>query len=215
MKKKVAVISGITGQDGSYLAELLISKGYDVHGIIRRCSTSNTSRISEMNVQLHFSDLAETANLVDMMYSLNPDEVYALGAQSHVKVSFDVPEYTADITGIGTLRLLESIRKACPKTKFYQAGSSEQFGSSPPPQNEQTLFRPESPYACAKIFSYHIVHVYRKAYGIFGTNGLLFNHESERRGENFVTRKITRAATRIKLGLQDKLYLGNIDSRRD
>lgn len=215
MKKKVAVISGITGQDGSYLAELLISKGYDVHGIIRRCSTSNTSRISEMNVQLHFSDLAETANLVDMMYSLNPDEVYALGAQSHVKVSFDVPEYTADITGIGTLRLLEAIRKACPKTKFYQAGSSEQFGSSPPPQNEQTLFRPESPYACAKIFSYHIVHVYRKAYGIFGTNGLLFNHESERRGENFVTRKITRAATRIKLGLQDKLYLGNIDSRRD
>jgi len=177
--KKTALLTGINGQDGSYLAELLLSKGYIVHGIIRSSSVSN-SRIDHIldKIILHFSDLAETANLVDLMYSLNPDEVYALGAQSHVKISFEVPEFTSDITGIGTLRLLEAIRKACPKARFYQAGSSEQFGSSLPPQNESTLFKPESPYAVAKIFSYHMVHVYRKAYGLFATNGLLFNHES-------------------------------------
>ena len=214
MRKK-ALITGVTGQDGSYLAELLISKGYEVHGLIRRSSTSNTSRIADMDIQLHFSDLTETANLVDIMYTLNPDEIYALGAQSHVKISFEVPVYTADVTGIGTLRLLEAMRKACPKARFYQAGSSEQFGSAGYPQNEETLFQPESPYACAKIFAYNMVHVYRKAYGLFAANGLLFNHESERRGENFVTRKITRAATRIKLGLQEKLTLGNIDAYRD
>jgi GDPmannose 4,6-dehydratase len=215
MNKKVALITGVTGQDGSYLAELLLNKGYDVHGIIRRCSTSNTSRIADIDIKLHFSDLTETANLVDLMYTLNPDEIYALGAQSHVKISFDVPEYTADVTGIGTLRLLEAMRKACPKARFYQAGSSEQFGSAGYPQNENTRFQPESPYACAKIFSYNTVHVYRKAYNIFASNGLLFNHESERRGETFVTRKITRAATRIKLGLQEKLTLGNLDAYRD
>lgn len=176
--RKVALLTGVGGQDGSYLAELLLSKGYEVHGLIRRSSTSNTSRIAGMDIQLHFSDLTETANLVDIMYTLNPDEIYALGAQSHVKISFEVPVYTADVTGIGTLRLLEAIRKACPKARFYQAGSSEQFGSAGYPQNEETLFQPESPYACAKIFAYNMVHVYRKAYGLFATNGLLFNHES-------------------------------------
>jgi len=213
---KVCLISGITGQDGSFLSELLLKKGYEVHGIIRRASTPNDNRISHLkNLHLHYSDLSEGASLVDLLYGIAPDEIYSLGAQSHVRVSFDVPEYTADITGLGTLRLLEAIRKSGIKAKFYQAGSSEQFGSSLPPQNESTPFKPESPYAVAKIFSYHMVHVYRKAYGIFGSNGICFNHESARRGDNFVTRKITKAAARIKFGLQDKLYLGNIDAKRD
>lgn len=213
---RVALCTGVTGQDGSLLAELLLSKGYSVHGIVRRSSSANDSRISHLNKMiLHYGDLSEGANLVDLIYSISPDEIYALGAQSHVKISFDVPEYTSDITGIGTLRLLEAIRKSGVKAKFYQAGSSEQFGSSPPPQNEETLFKPESPYAVAKIFSYHMVHVYRKAYNIFASNGICFNHESERRGDNFVTRKITKAAARIKLGLQDNLHLGNIDAFRD
>jgi GDPmannose 4,6-dehydratase len=211
-----ALITGITGQDGSFLSELLLNKGYEVHGIIRRASTPNDSRISHLdNLHLHYSDLSDGASLVDLIYGIAPDEIYALGAQSHVRISFDVPEYTADITGSGTLRLLEAIRKSGIKAKFYQAGSSEQFGSSPPPQNESTPFKPESPYAVAKIFSYHMVHVYRNAYNIFGSNGICFNHESERRGDNFVTRKITKAAARIKCGLQDKLYLGNIDAYRD
>jgi GDPmannose 4,6-dehydratase len=211
-----ALITGITGQDGSFLSELLLSKGYEVHGIIRRASTPNDSRIEHLNgLQLHYSDLSDGASLVDLIYGIAPDEIYSLGAQSHVRISFDVPEYTADITGSGTLRLLEAIRKSGIKARFYQAGSSEQFGSSLPPQNEQTLFRPESPYAVAKIFSYHMVHVYRKAYKIFASNGICFNHESERRGDNFVTRKITKAAARIKCGLQDKLFLGNIDALRD
>ena len=213
---KKAFLTGITGQDGSFLSELLLSKGYEVHGIIRRASTPNDSRIEHLNgLQLHYSDLSDGASLVDLIYGIAPDEIYSLGAQSHVRISFDVPEYTADITGSGTLRLLEAIRKSGIKARFYQAGSSEQFGSSLPPQNEQTLFRPESPYAVAKIFSYHMVHVYRKAYKIFASNGICFNHESERRGDNFVTRKITKAAARIKCGLQDKLYLGNIDALRD
>jgi GDPmannose 4,6-dehydratase len=213
---KKCLITGITGQDGSFLSELLLSKGYEVHGIIRRASTPNDSRIEHLNgLQLHYSDLSDGASLVDLIYGIAPDEIYSLGAQSHVRISFDVPEYTADITGSGTLRLLEAIRKSGIKARFYQAGSSEQFGSSLPPQNEQTLFRPESPYAVAKIFSYHMVHVYRKAYKIFASNGICFNHESERRGDNFVTRKITKAAARIKCGLQDKLFLGNIDALRD
>lgn len=211
-----ALITGITGQDGSFLSELLLGKGYEVHGIIRRASTPNDSRIEHLNgLQLHYSDLSDGASLVDLIYGIAPDEIYSLGAQSHVRISFDVPEYTTDITGSGTLRLLEAIRKSGIKARFYQAGSSEQFGSSLPPQNEQTLFRPESPYAVAKIFSYHMVHVYRKAYKIFASNGICFNHESERRGDNFVTRKITKAAARIKCGLQDKLFLGNIDALRD
>lgn len=212
---KTALITGINGQDGSYLAELLLSKGYKVHGLIRRSSTPTTSRIDGMDIALHYGDLADSATITNILSEINPNEIYNLGAQSHVKISFDVPDYTADVTGVGTLRLLESIRKVCPNARFYQAGSSEQFGSSPPPQNENTPFIPQSPYAAAKIFSYHIVHIYRKSYGLFATNGLLFNHTSEKRGENFVTRKITKAATRIKLGLQDKLYLGNIDTYRD
>jgi len=215
MKKKIALCTGITGQDASYLAELLLNKGYDVHGLIRRCSTSNTGRIDGMNITLHYGDLADSSTIMNILSEINPSEIYNLGAQSHVKISFDVPDYTADITGIGTLRLLEAMRKVCPTARFYQAGSSEQFGSSPSPQNESTPFIPQSPYAAAKIFSYHIVHIYRKSYGLFATNGLLFNHTSEKRSDNFVTRKITKAATRIKLGLQDKLYLGNIDTYRD
>lgn len=176
---KKAFLTGITGQDGSFLSELLLSKGYEVHGIIRRASTPNDSRIEHLNgLQLHYSDLSDGASLVDLIYGIAPDEIYSLGAQSHVRISFDVPEYTADITGSGTLRLLEAIRKSGIKARFYQAGSSEQFGSSLPPQNEQTLFRPESPYAVAKIFSYHMVHVYRKAYKIFASNGICFNHET-------------------------------------
>jgi len=221
---KKAFLTGITGQDGSYLAEFLLHKGYEVHGLIRRSSTFNTERIDhlyhdfhdpEARLFLHYGDLSVSAQLMDLLHSVKPDEIYNLGAQSHVRVSFDMPEYTGDITGLGTLRILESIRKTGIKTKFYQASSSEMFGAAPPPQSEKTLFQPRSPYAAAKVYAYHIVQNYRDAYGIFATNGILFNHESPRRGETFVTRKITRAATQIKLGLKDKLYLGNLEAKRD
>lgn len=221
---KKAFLTGITGQDGSYLAEFLLDKGYEVHGLIRRSSTFNTDRIDHLyrdshdpdtKLFLHYGDLSVSGQLMDLLASINPDEIYHLGAQSHVRVSFDMPEYTADITGLGTLRILEAIRKTGIQTKFYQASSSEMFGAAPPPQSENTLFQPRSPYAAAKVFSYHIVKNYRDAYGLFATNGILFNHESPRRGETFVTRKITRAAARIKQGLQDKLYLGNLEAKRD
>ena len=221
---KKAFITGITGQDGSYLAELLLSKRYEVHGLIRRSSTFNTSRIDSIYVDphdpharlfLHYGDLSDSEQIANIMYNSKPDEVYHLGAQSHVRVSFDMPEYTGDVTGLGTLRLLEAIRKTGIRTRFYQASSSEMFGSAPPPQNELTPFQPQSPYAAAKVYSYYMVKNYRDAYGIFACNGILFNHESPRRGETFVTRKVTRAATRIKLGLQEKLYLGNLGAKRD
>lgn len=221
---KTAFITGITGQDGSYLAELLLEKGYEVHGLVRRASTFNTNRIDhlykdfhdpEARMYLHYGDLSVSGQLTDLLNTIKPDEIYHLGAQSHVRVSFDMPEYTGDVTGLGTIRLLEAIRKTGIKTKFYQASSSEMFGAAPPPQNELTLFDPQSSYAAAKVFSFHMVKNYRKAYNIFACNGILFNHESPRRGETFVTRKITRAATRIKCGLQDKLYLGNLDAKRD
>jgi GDPmannose 4,6-dehydratase len=221
---KKALITGITGQDGSYLCELLLDKGYEVHGLRRRSSSFNTERIDHLfkdfhdpkaRLFLHYGDLSVSGQLTDLLHSIQPDEVYNLGAQSHVKISFDLPEYTGDITGIGTLRLLEAIRNLGIKTKFYQASSSELFGSSPPPQNEQTQFSPRSPYAAAKAYAYYICKNYREAYNMFVCNGILFNHESPRRGEIFVTRKITRAATRIKLGLQEKLYLGNLDAKRD
>ena len=221
---KRAFITGITGQDGSYLAEFLLNKDYEVHGLIRRASTFNTDRIDHLytdfhdpkaRMYLHYGDLSVSGQLTDLLHDIKPDEIYHLGAQSHVRVSFDMPEYTGDVTGLGTLRLLEAIRKTDIKTRFYQASSSEMFGSAPPPQNENTAFEPQSPYAAAKVFAYHMVKNYRNAYNIFACNGILFNHESPRRGETFVTRKITRAATRIKLGLQDKLYLGNLDAKRD
>lgn len=213
---KVAFLTGVTGMDGSYLSEMLIEKGYEVHGLIRRCSTTNNSRIVNIpDIKLHYGDLTETASLCELMYQINPDEIYALGAQSQVKVSFEIPTYTADVTGIGTLRILEAIKKTGIKSRIMQAGSSEQFGSANYPQNEETIFIPESPYAAAKIFSYHMVKIYRKSYNMFASNAISMNHESERRGEEFVTRKITRAATRIKLGLQDKLILGNINAYRD
>jgi len=218
------LITGITGQDGSYLAELLLSKGYEVHGLIRRSSTFNTDRIDhlykdfhdpEARMYLHYGDLSVSSHLIKLLYDIRPDEIYHLGAQSHVRVSFDMPEYTGDVTGLGTLRMLEAIRKTGINTRFYQASSSEMFGVAPPPQDETTPFEPQSPYAAAKVYAYYMVKNYRKAYNIFSTNGILFNHESPRRGETFVTRKITRAATRIKLGLQDKLYLGNLEAKRD
>jgi GDPmannose 4,6-dehydratase len=221
---KKALITGITGQDGSYLAELLLNKGYAVHGLIRRASTFNTERIDHLykdfhdpaaRIHLYYGDLSVSGQLTDLLHDIQPDEIYHLGAQSHVRVSFDMPEYTGDVTGLGTLRLLEAIRKTGIKTKFYQASSSEMFGAAPPPQNELTPFQPQSPYAAAKVYAYYIVRNYRDAYKLFACNGILFNHESPRRGETFVTRKITRAATRIKLGLQDKLYLGNLDAKRD
>ena len=221
---KKVFITGITGQDGSYLAEFLLDKGYEVHGLIRRSSTFNTDRIDhlykdfhdpEARMYLHYGDLSVSSHLTELLYDIQPDEIYHLGAQSHVRVSFDMPEYTGDITGLGTLRMLEAIRKTGIQTRFYQASSSEMFGAAPPPQNEMTPFEPQSPYAAAKVYSYYVVKNYRKAYNIFAGNGILFNHESPRRGETFVTRKITRAATRIKLGLQDKLYLGNLEAKRD
>jgi GDPmannose 4,6-dehydratase len=221
---KKALITGITGQDGSYLAELLLNKGYAVHGLIRRASTFNTERIDHLykdfhdpaaRIHLYYGDLSVSGQLTDLLHDIQPDEIYHLGAQSHVRVSFDMPEYTGDVTGLGTLRLLEAIRKTGIKTKFYQASSSEMFGAAPPPQNELTPFQPQSPYAAAKVYAYYIVRNYRDAYKLFACNGILFNHESPRRGETFVTRKVTRAATRIKLGLQDKLYLGNLDAKRD
>jgi GDPmannose 4,6-dehydratase len=221
---KKALITGITGQDGSYLAELLLEKGYAVHGLIRRASTFNTGRIDhlyrdfhdpEARIYLHYGDLSVSGQLTDLLNDIKPDEIYHLGAQSHVRVSFDMPEYTGDITGLGTLRLLEAIRKSGSKARFYQASSSEMFGAALPPQHERTPFEPQSPYAAAKVYAYYIVRNYRDAYKLFACNGILFNHESPRRGETFVTRKVTRAAARIKLGLQDKLYLGNLDAKRD
>ena len=221
---KKALITGITGQDGSYLAELLLCKGYEIHGLIRRASTFNTDRIDhlykdfhdpEARVYLHYGDLAVSGALTDLLQEIKPDEIYHLGAQSHVRVSFDMPEYTGDVTGLGTVRLLEAVRKTGIKTRFYQASSSEMFGAAPPPQSEATPFKPQSPYAAAKVYAYYIARNYRDAYKIFATNGILFNHESPRRGETFVTRKITRAAARIKLGLQEKLFLGNLEAKRD
>lgn len=221
---KRAIITGITGQDGSYLAELLLSKGYEVHGLIRRASTFNTDRIDHIyqdshadhpNLFLHYADLTDGSRLVTLLSEIQPDEVYNLAAQSHVRVSFDEPEYTGDVTGLGTIRLLEAIRAIGLHTRFYQASSSEMFGATPPPQNELTPFWPRSPYGVAKVYSYWITRNYREAYGIFATNGILFNHESPRRGETFVTRKITRAVARIKAGVQSELYMGNLDAVRD
>jgi GDPmannose 4,6-dehydratase len=221
---KKALITGITGQDGSYLAEFLLRKGYEVHGIKRRSSSFNTERVEgiyrdfhdqDTRFFLHFADLSDAGSLFKLLHDVHPDEIYNLGAQSHVRVSFEIPEYTADITGNGTVRLLEAMRQTGVRAKFYQASSSEIFGASPPPQNEQTLLHPRSPYGCAKAFAHWITVNYRESYGMFCCNGILFNHESPRRGETFVTRKITRAAAHIKYGLQDKVYLGNLDARRD
>jgi GDPmannose 4,6-dehydratase len=218
------LITGITGQDGSYLAEQLLEKGYEVHGVIRRSSSFNTERLDslyrdpheeQVKLKLHYGDLSESSRLVKLLYEIQPDEVYHLGAQSHVRVSFDTPEYTSDITGMGTVRLLESLRDAGVTPRFYQASSSEMFGSTPPPQGEDTPFHPRSPYAVAKVAAYWITVNYRESYGMFACNGILFNHESPRRGETFVTRKVTRALARIHAGLQDKLYLGNLDAKRD
>ncbi|MFC1706219.1 GDP-mannose 4,6-dehydratase [Planctomycetota bacterium] len=221
---KKAIVTGITGQDGSYLAEFLLEKGYEVYGIIRRSSSFNTDRLEhlytdphELKGRLHllYGDLTDGNALGNILKDVAPDEVYNLGAQSHVRLSFDQPIYTANIVALGTLRLLEAVRQLDPMPRFYQASSSEMFGSAKPPQSEQTRFQPRSPYACSKVFSHYQTVNYREAYGLFAVSGILFNHESPRRGETFVTRKITRAATRISLGLQDKLYLGNLEARRD
>jgi GDPmannose 4,6-dehydratase len=222
---KKALITGITGQDGSYLADLLIAKGYEVHGIIRRASTFNTARIDHLyqdphvngvRLFLHYGDLADSVNLTKLLYDLQPDEVYNLGAQSHVRVSFDIPEYTADVTGVGTIRILEAIRESGVKPRFYQASSSEMFGKVQEiPQKETTPFWPRSPYGCAKMFGHWATVNYRESYNLFACSGILFNHESPRRGETFVTRKISRAVAAIKLGLQKDLYLGNMDAKRD
>jgi GDPmannose 4,6-dehydratase len=221
---KTALITGVTGQDGSFLAELLLNKGYEVHGLVRRASTFNTRRLDRIyhdpheggvRFTMHYGDLSDSGSLVNLIRDLRPDEIYHLGAQSHVKVSFEVPEYTADTTGLGTIRMLEAIRASGVHTRFYQASSSEMFGASPPPQNERTPFHPRSPYGVAKLFAYWAAVNYRESYGMFATNGILFNHESERRGETFVSRKITRAVARIKAGIQARLYLGNLDARRD
>ncbi|NOZ69850.1 MAG: GDP-mannose 4,6-dehydratase [Deferribacteres bacterium] len=223
MSKK-ALITGITGQDGSYLSELLLSKGYEVHGLIRRASTFNTKRINHLYIDphisgaklfLHYGDLSDAGQLTNIVYNIKPDEIYHLGAQSHVKVSFEMPEYTGDITAVGTTRLLEAVRRSGIKTKCYQASSSEMFGSTPPPQNEQSPFHPRSPYAAAKVYAFWMIVNYREAYNIFACNGILFNHESPRRGETFVTRKITRAVAGIIAGRQKVLYLGNLEARRD
>ncbi|MEN6481240.1 MAG: GDP-mannose 4,6-dehydratase [Anaerolineaceae bacterium] len=223
---KKALITGITGQDGSYLAELLLSKGYEVHGLIRRASTFNTRRIDhiyhdphgngkKVHLYLHYGDISVAETVQDLIYNVRPDEIYNLAAQSHVRVSFDMPEYTGDVTGLGTIRILEAIRKSGIKTRFYQASSSEMFGSAKPPQDEDTAFEPRSPYAAAKVYSYWVTRNYREGYDMFATNGILFNHESPRRGETFVTRKITRALASIMAKKQDVLYLGNLDSKRD
>jgi GDPmannose 4,6-dehydratase len=221
---KRALITGVTGQDGSYLAELLLEKGYEVHGLIRRASTFNTSRVDHLyrdpheegtRFFLHYGDLTDGSRLVTLLQQVAPDEVYHLGAQSHVRVSFDEPEYTGDTTGTGTTRLLEAIRMIGLQCRFYQASSSEMFGATPPPQNELTAFHPRSPYGVAKVYSYWMTRNYREAYGLFAVNGILFNHESPRRGETFVTRKITRAVARIKAGLDEYVYLGNLDAVRD
>ena len=221
---KRALITGITGQDGSYLAELLLEKGYEVHGIIRRSSTFNTSRIDHLykdphetdnRFHLHYGDITDGVGISNILREIEPHEIYNLAAQSHVKVSFEMPDFTAQVDAVGTIRLLEAIRASKIDTRFYQASTSELFGSTPPPQSETSPFAPQSPYAAAKLYSYWVVRNYRDAYGLHATNGILFNHESPRRGETFVTRKITMAAARIKLGLQDKLYLGNLDAIRD
>jgi GDPmannose 4,6-dehydratase len=221
---KTALITGVTGQDGSYLAELLVAKGYTVHGLIRRSSSFNTERIDHIyqgpdepdrSLVLHHADLSDGVALVNMLRDIQPDEVYNLGAQSHVRVSFDQPLYTGDVTGLSAMRLLEAVRASRVETRLYQASSSEMFGSAPPPQNENTPFHPRSPYGCAKVFGYWATVNYREAYDMFAVNGILFNHESPRRGETFVTRKITRAVARIKAGLQDRLHLGNLDAVRD
>ncbi|MER6700058.1 GDP-mannose 4,6-dehydratase [Streptomyces fimicarius] len=221
---KTALITGVTGQDGSYLAELLLDKGYTVHGLIRRSSSFNTERIDhiyqgpeepERSFVLHHADLSDGVALVNLLRDIQPDEVYNLGAQSHVRVSFDAPLYTGDVTGLGTIRLLEAVRASGIQTRIYQASSSEMFGASPPPQNEKTPFHPRSPYSVAKLYSYWATVNYREAYGMYAVNGILFNHESPRRGETFVTRKITRGVARIKAGLQDRLHLGNLDAVRD
>jgi len=221
---KKALITGITGQDGSYLAELLLFKGYDVHGLIRRSSTFNTDRIDHLyqdphlpntRLFLHYGDLSDSGQLTNIIYNIKPDEIYHLGAQSHVRVSFDLPEYTGDITGLGTARILEAIRRSGIKTKFYQASSSEMFGDAPAPQNENTPFRPRSPYAASKVYSYWMVRNYREAYNLFACNGILFNHESPRRGETFVTRKITRGLASIFAKKEKKIYMGNLEAKRD
>lgn len=222
---KQALITGITGQDGSYLAELLLDKGYEVHGIVRRGSTFHTGRIEHLyqaphtegaRFFLHYGDLSDSSSISRLLEKINPEEIYHLGAQSHVRVSFDIPEYTADVDALGTLRILDAIREAGIRTKFYQASSSEMFGKVEEiPQKETTPFHPRSPYGCSKVFAYWITRNYRESYGLFASNGILFNHESPRRGETFVTRKITRAVAHIKAGLQDKLYLGNLDAKRD
>jgi len=223
-KRKKAFLTGITGQDGSYLAELLLAKGYEVHGLIRRASTFNTQRIDhlyldphnpEARLFLHYGDLTDGSRLATLIAEIKPDEIYNLAAQSHVRVSFDEPEYTADTTGLGTIRLLEAIRQSAPEARFYQASSSEMFGATNPPQNEVAEFYPRSPYGVAKLYSHWVTKNYREAYGIFATSGILFNHESPRRGETFVTRKITRAVARIAKGQQKELFLGNLDARRD
>src|SRR6202142_872660 len=219
-----ALITGCTGQDGSYLTEFLLAKGYEVHGLKRRSSSLNTDRLDHIYQDIHeagarfflpSAHLPEGSSLATLLYDIRPDEIYNLGAQSHVKVSFEVPEFTADVVGCGTLRLLEAMRRTGVQCRFYQASSSEMFGSAPPPQSETTPFHPRSPYACAKVFGYWTAVNYRESYGIFAVNGILFNHESPRRGETFVTRKITRAVARIKAGTEKKLYLGNLDARRD
>ncbi len=222
---KKALITGITGQDGSYLAEFLLAKDYEVHGIIRRASTFNTERIDHLyqdphvngvRLFLHYGDIADSTNLIKLLYRIQPDEVYNLAAQSHVRVSFDIPEYTGDVTGLGTVRILEAIRETGSKAKFYQASSSEMYGKvQETPQRETTPFYPRSPYGAAKVYAYWLTVNYRESFGMFACNGILFNHESPRRGETFVTRKITRAIARIRAGLQDKLYLGNLDAKRD
>ncbi|MUL83994.1 MULTISPECIES: GDP-mannose 4,6-dehydratase [unclassified Mycolicibacterium] len=221
---RVALITGITGQDGSYLAELLLAKGYEVHGLIRRASTFNTIRVEHIyqdphlpgaRLFLHYGDMSDGARLSMLLSKINPDEVYNLAAQSHVRVSFDEPEHTGSVTGVGSVRLLEAVRQAGLSCRYYQASSSEMFGASPPPQSEITPFYPRSPYGAAKVYSYWVTKNYREAYGMFAVNGILFNHESPRRGETFVTRKITRAVARIKSGMQDELFLGNLDAVRD
>ena len=222
---KKALITGITGQDGSYLAELLLDKGYEVHGIIRRASTFNTGRIDHLykdphihgvRLFLHYGDIADSTNLIKLLYQIQPEEIYHLAAQSHVRVSFDIPEYTGDVTGLSTIRILEAIRQSQVGCRFYQASSSEMFGKvREVPQTEATPFYPRSPYGAAKVYAYWATVNYRESYGVFACNGILFNHESPRRGETFVTRKITRAAARIKAGLEEKLYLGNLDAKRD
>jgi len=221
---KKALITGITGQDGSYLAELLLHKGYEVHGVIRRSSSFNTGRIDHIYVDphdtsarlfLHFGDISDSEQISNIMQKIQPDEVYNLAAQSHVRVSFDTPEYTGNVTGLGTARLLEAARRSNPKVKIYQASSSEMFGSSLPPQNENTIFHPRSPYACAKLYAYWMTQIYREGYSLYISNGILFNHESPRRGETFVTRKITRGLSQIISKKTNYLYLGNLDARRD